>query len=57
MISHNVYADLEIRILKRLAQGSPVEIALNHEQESSRGYLDPGFLSWVPTVQFFTWLT
>jgi hypothetical protein len=41
MVSQTAYADLEIRILERQAQGYPVEITLNNEQEFPRGSLDP----------------
>ena len=41
MVSQTAYADLEIRILEQQAQGYPVEITLNHEQEFARG-------SWIP---------
>jgi hypothetical protein len=48
MVSQAAYANLKIRILQREAQGYPVEITLNNEQEFPRGYLDPAFLPWVP---------
>ncbi|HSG17707.1 MAG TPA: CHAT domain-containing protein [Anaerolineae bacterium] len=41
------YADLEIRILEQQAEGYPVEMTLNSEQQFPRGFLDPGFLPWV----------
>ena len=65
MVSQAAYADLEIRILERQAQGYPVEITLNHEQEYARGYLDPKSLPlpWVATAsaeadgeRLFRWL-
>jgi len=63
MVSHVAYADLEIRIFPREAQGYPVEITLNHERQFQRGYLDPAFLPWVPTAsaaadgeRMFQWL-
>ena len=64
-VSQTAYADLEIRILARQAQGYPVEITLNHEQEFPRGYLDPESLPlpWVGTAaaeadgeRLFQWL-
>jgi hypothetical protein len=65
MVSQTAYADLEIRILAREAQGYPVEITLNHEQEFPRGSLDPESLPlpWVGTAsaeadgeRLFRWL-
>jgi len=65
MVSHTAYADLEIRILAREAQGYPVEMTLNHEQEFPRGSLDPKSLPlpWVATAsaeadgeRLFRWL-
>ena len=60
------YADLEIRILKKPehAEGYPVELTVNHEQEYPGGHLDPGFLpSWQPSAspaedgkRIFNWL-
>lgn len=57
------YADLEIRILEERDEGYPVEMTLNQEQEFGPGYLDPGFLPWVPTAspdadgqRLFDWL-
>jgi hypothetical protein len=57
------YADLEIRILDREAEGYPVELTLNNEQEFPRGYLNPAFLPWVSSispandgVRIFNWL-
>ncbi len=57
------YADLEIRILDHQAEGYPVELTLNNEQEFPRGYLDPAFLPWIPSsspendgVRIFDWL-
>jgi hypothetical protein len=48
MTLSSTYADLEIRILEQQAEGYPVEITLNHEQEFEAGFLDPAFLPWVP---------
>jgi hypothetical protein len=48
MTPSSTYADLEIRILEQQAEGYPVEITLNHEQEFEAGFLDPAFLPWVP---------
>ena len=65
MVSQAGYADLEIRVLGRQAQGYPVEITLNHEQEFPRGHLDPKSLPlpWVATAsveadgeRLFRWL-
>jgi hypothetical protein len=57
------YSDLEIRILEKQAAGYPVEITLNSVQEFPRGFLDPGFLPFVPTIspfddgeRIFSWL-
>jgi len=52
MISQSAYADLEIRILERQAQGYPVEMTLNNEQEFPRGSLNPESLPlpWVATA-------
>ncbi len=57
------YADLEIRILEKQEEGYPVEMTLNSEQQFPRGYLDPGFLPWVPSSgsaedgeRLFNWL-
>lgn len=44
------FADLEIRIFSQQPEGFPVELTLNNEQQFPRGYLDPGFLPWVPGV-------
>ncbi len=63
MINTNTYADLEIRILEKQDKGYPVELTLNSERELGRGYLDPGFLPWVPSAsptedgeRLFEWL-
>lgn len=57
------YANLEIRILKREADGYPIELTLNGEQQFERGYLDPTFLPWIATAdpaadgeRLFIWL-
>jgi hypothetical protein len=57
------YTDLEIRVLEAQAEGYPVEITLNSEQEFPRGYLKPDFLPWVPSAspdedgeRLFDWL-
>jgi hypothetical protein len=57
------YADLEIRIREKQDEGYPVEMRLNNEQEFEPGYLDPGFLPWVPSAspgedgqRLFDWL-
>jgi len=39
VLSANIYADLEIRILKREDAGYPVEITLDSGQEFPRGFL------------------
>lgn len=44
------YADLEIRILELAAEGYPVEITFNHEQEFERGYLKPDILPWLAST-------
>jgi hypothetical protein len=44
------YADLEIRMLPRGDAGYPVEMTLDGEREFGPGYLDPGFLPWVPSA-------
>ena len=49
------YADLEIRIRKREADGYPVEITLNHDVQYERGLLSPE----LPTgdgEHLFAWL-
>ena len=58
------YADLEIRILAQQAEGYPVEITFNGEQEFPRGFLEPGFVSsWTSSgsatadgTRLFDWL-
>jgi len=62
MVPQTAYADLEIRILERQAQGYPVEITLNNEQQF-QGYLNPAFLPWVQSAfpaddgeRLFRWL-
>lgn len=57
------YANLEIRILKQEADGYPIELTLNGEQQFERGYLDPAFLPWIATAdpaadgeRLFNWL-
>jgi hypothetical protein len=57
------YDDLEFRILKREANGYPVELTLNDERQFGRGYLDPAFLPWAPSAEpaadgerLFAWL-
>ena len=42
------YADLEIRILEQQADGYPVEITFNGEQEFPRGFLASEVLPWTP---------
>lgn len=44
------YADVEIRIGQREANGYPVELTLNHEQEFDGGYLDLTIVDWVRTA-------
>ncbi len=44
------FADLEIRILRRHAEGYPVEITLNGEQQLGRGILDPALTPWIATA-------
>jgi CHAT domain-containing protein len=62
-MSRFTYADLEIRILNKTADGYPVELTLNSEQQYSGGRLDPGGLPWLPTAdpvadgqRLFAWL-
>jgi hypothetical protein len=57
------YADLEIRIREKQDEGYPVEMRLNNVREFGPGYLDPGFLPWVPGAspgedgqRLFDWL-
>jgi hypothetical protein len=57
------YADLEVRILKKDANGYPVEITFNGEQEFPRGVLSPdlpvltaGAASGQDGVRMFQWL-
>jgi hypothetical protein len=57
------YADLEVRILKKDANGYPVEITFNGEQEFPRGVLSPdlpvlnaGAASGQDGVMLFEWL-
>src|SRR5262249_40074030 len=57
------YADLEVRILKKDANGYPVEITFNGEQEFPRGVLSPdlpvltaGEASGQDGVRMFQWL-
>ncbi len=50
-----MYVDLEIRILKREAEGYPVEITLNHDQQYERGFLDPE-LPVGDGARLFRWL-
>jgi hypothetical protein len=46
----STYADLEIRILDRQAEGYPVEITFSGDQEFPRGYLTPEIVPWVPSL-------
>ena len=48
MMSDMSFADLEIRILAKQAEGYPVELTVNREQQYARGYLPAGFLPWTP---------
>jgi len=48
-------ADLEIRILKREAEGYPVEITLNHDLQYERGFLGPELLI-GDGARLFRWL-
>ena len=64
MISDVSFADLEIRILAKQADGYPVELTVNQEQQYARGYLPTGFLPWTPGAspqedgeRLFGWLT
>ena len=57
------YADLEIRILPLEDEGYPVELTLDGQRQYARGYADPGFLPWTPSLapeqdgrQLFEWL-
>ncbi len=57
------YADLEIRILEKQADGYPLEMTLDRAREFPRGFLDPGFLPWAPSAspagdgeRLFRWL-
>ena len=57
------YADLEIRIREAQADGYPIELTVNHEQEYQGGHLDPSFLPWKPGAspkedgrRLFDWL-
>jgi hypothetical protein len=42
------FTDLEIRLLRRLPEGYPVEITLGGQQEFPRGYLSADVLPWFP---------
>ncbi len=57
------YADLDIRILPLEDEGYPVELTLDGQRQYARGYADPGFLPWTPSLapeqdgrQLFEWL-
>ena len=50
MIKINTYADLEIRIMEKQAEGYPVELTLNSERELGRGFLDPDLAPWTPSA-------
>jgi hypothetical protein len=63
MTTETAFADLEIRILGGEAEGYPVELTVNQEQQYARGYLQTGFLPWIPGVspaedgeRLFRWL-
>jgi hypothetical protein len=63
MTVKSAYADLEIRILEQQAEGYPVEITFQGEQEFPHGYLQPDFLPWIAGVsptedgeRLFDWL-
>jgi len=64
MMSDTAFADLEIRILAQQADGYPVELTVNQEQQYARGYLPAGFLPWQAGAspqedgeRLFGWLT
>ena len=50
MSAEPIYADLEIRILERQAQGYPVDVTLNHEQEFQRSYLPGEIVPWIASA-------
>jgi hypothetical protein len=57
------YLDLEIRILKKEAQGYPVELTVEGRQQFQGGYLTPDLLSWIASAspqedgeRLFNWL-
>jgi hypothetical protein len=45
------FADLELRILEKTAQGYPVELRLDGEQELARGFLAPAVPLSTPHAQ------
>lgn len=64
MLKTNTYADLEIRLMARQAEGYPIELTLNSERELGGGHLAPALIEkWVASAspsadgeKLFAWL-